>query len=275
MGQGDWGAPPTTAGAALGQVFLITGLPPGKAGSVTKLTPRGTPDLSRLGRRRIPPTTFPASYWDPDFLAMLTIAELNPRDWTSIKIPQPPTDPDTEIEVDELIQLQATERAALMSEIIEQNTTFMQDFLRLLMMTPTSRPYTYLLLKTGARVAELTMPYFKNTFNRPRPSQVCPWIMPPLEVAGHPSYPQGHGLMAHLKALCVSEALVRTHPEMHDALIALADRIARNRVVAGFHYPSDSVGARNLASELMKLVRQSANFKSVVAKAKDEWPAEY
>jgi acid phosphatase (class A) len=203
---------------------------------------------------------------------MLTIAELDPNEWTRIKIKPPPRDPSREINL--LVELQQTTRAALMNEIIEQNMTFMADFLRLLMITPTSHPHTYLLLKTGARVAELTMPFFKHQFDRPRPSQVCPWIMPPLEVAGHPSYPQGHGLMAHLKAACVADALGGTHPRMVDALRALAERIAWNRVVAGFHYPTDSDGARELAQKLMKSVRKSGNFQCVVKQAKKEWLAQ-
>lgn len=237
MGQGDWGAPTSSAGAAMSSIFVATPAQPGPQGVAAPpiLTPPSIAISAQLSQLRMHPTGFPPSYWDPDFQAMLTIAELDPNEWTKIKIRPPPADPNPEI--DELVKLQQTSRALLMNEIIEQNMTFMADFLRLLMITPTSHPYTYLLLKTGARVAELTMPFFKNHFNRPRPSQVFPWIMPPLEVAGHPSYPQGHGLMAHLKAGCVSEALGDTHPRMVDALNALAERIAWNRIVAGFHYP--------------------------------------
>jgi membrane-associated phospholipid phosphatase len=269
MGQGDWGYSGLNDGAAMTAIFAPPlGAPAPKAAPVhpTLYSPAIKAGLSTL---RLSPAGFPPGYWDPDFLAMLTIAELDPKEWTKIDILWPSPDPNPEI--DQLIALQQTARADLMNEIIAQNGTFMADFLRLLMISQASHPFTYLLLKTGARLAELTMPFFKYKFNRPRPSQICPWIMPPLAVAGHPSYPQGHGLMAHLKALCVSEALPSTHAHLVDALTALAERIAWNRVVAGFHYPSDSVGARDLAVKLMVLVRKSTNFQNVVTQATGEW----
>jgi membrane-associated phospholipid phosphatase len=68
-------------------------------------------------------------------------------------------------------------------------------------------------------------------------------------VPGHASFPSGHSTQAHLMALCVNDVF-NTLPQQNtvlEDLWTLADRIARNREIAGLHYPSDSDAGRAIA----------------------------
>src|SRR5262249_58467988 len=115
--------------------------------------------------------------------------------------------------------------------------------LGLLMIRPETHPATYLLLKIAARVTELTLAYFKKKYNRARPYQYYPALMPPLYTAVHPSYPNGHALHGIMKAQCVSDAV----PQMLDPMLRLAKRIWTNAEVGGFHFPSDAAASSKIA----------------------------
>jgi hypothetical protein len=78
--------------------------------------------------------------------------------------------------------------------------------------------------------------------------------MPPVTVPGHSSFPSGHATQAYLMAKCmqlvfsISPNVPATHlTTLNDTLSALAQRVARNREIAGLHYPSDSQAGSALA----------------------------
>jgi len=74
---------------------------------------------------------------------------------------------------------------------------------------------------------------------------------------------------------------VADQPSMMIVLNALAGRIARNREIAGLHYPSDSLAGRNLAQEISTILNdetrmphalsQPSRFKEAMDRAKLEW----
>ncbi len=87
----------------------------------------------------------------------------------------------------------------------------------------------------------------KEFYNRPRPAQVNPAIMPePSETANTPAYPAGHAFQSYLLARHLS----RRYPTHSFAFYRIADRIARARVSVGLHYPSDNRAAHRLAHSL-------------------------
>jgi hypothetical protein len=226
--------------------------------------------VSPISRFRLAPKGFPAGSWSPDFRAMLTLAEfagLQP-DWRqTIQISPVPDDATTELEIQHLIELARTQRVARLPEIVEQYSGYPHYFVHLLAIAPDTRPATYLLLKIGARIGELVMTYFKEKFNRPRPSHYCPPLLPPVDFAGIPSYPGGHAVMGHLMALCVAEAV----PEWLEVLQVLADRIAHNMEIGGFHFPSDTTSGREAAAGAIELLRKCNGFIQAVDAAKREW----
>jgi membrane-associated phospholipid phosphatase len=103
--------------------------------------------------------------------------------------------------------------------------------------------------------------------------------MPPIQVPGHASYPSGHATQSQLIAECVKLALPApaTNPltaALSADLDALATRIARNREIAGLHYPSDSDAGRSLAAGIVPLLNSAAvpTFTAALAAAQGEWP---
>jgi hypothetical protein len=82
-------------------------------------------------------------------------------------------------------------------------------------------------------------------------------------------------------ALCISHLLTQAgvlQPDL-DALTrdlaVLADRIARNRELAGLHFANDSKGGAELAKALFATLTSGsiAKFNAAIEEAKSEWPA--
>src|SRR5204862_7318007 len=103
-----------------------------------------------------------------------------------------------EAEITELKgHITSTARDLARAEIVQQDQNFQLYWLHMMMMSQASHPATFLLLKIAARVGEIVMIHYKYQFKRPRPSQVCPALLPILEVPGHAAFPSGHSLLAH------------------------------------------------------------------------------
>ncbi|MFC4729312.1 acid phosphatase [Coralloluteibacterium thermophilus] len=102
-------------------------------------------------------------------------------------------------------------------------------------------------LRGGTRAA-------KARWERPRPAEASDAVAPLVEAHGA-SYPSGHATYAYVAAI----VLARMLPERSEAIFARAGRYARNRVVAGVHYPSD-VDAGRIAGTVLadRLFRQPA-----------------
>src|SRR5262249_44046104 len=144
-------------------------------------------------------------------------------------------------ELDDLVTAATNERADALGEIMAQSDEFLSYFMGLLGVTPTSHPRTCRLLYIASLTGLFVVMYFKNMYQRPRPSLLCPGLLPPIQVPGHASYPSGHSTQAHLIAECVKLVLPSSvKPALSYDLDQLAQRIARNREIAGLHYKSDS-----------------------------------
>jgi len=78
--------------------------------------------------------------------------------------------------------------------------------------------------------------FLKYLFNRPRPHQVNPDIIPSKSnTTDSPSYPSGHSYQAFL----IAREYSRKYPHLKDKLYVIAERCGRARIYAGLHYPSD------------------------------------
>jgi membrane-associated phospholipid phosphatase len=105
---------------------------------------------------------------------------------------------------------------------------------------------------------------------------LCPALLPPLEVPGHASFPSGHSTQAHLMALCMIDVIAGKPqtPTMAIDLWTLADRIARNREIAGLHYPSDSAAGVCLAFHVHALLQGATTqttYQAALTAAQAEW----
>jgi membrane-associated phospholipid phosphatase len=135
------------------------------------------------------------------------------------------------------------------------------------------------LVEAALRVGQLVAMHYKARWNRPRPSQLSPALMPPVPTPRHPAYPSAHATEAYLVAHALGQvmpSLAKTHPNgvTRNALLDVADRIARNREVLGLHYPSDSECGRRLAEAAFPLLQACptlAGPNGLIALAQAEW----
>jgi membrane-associated phospholipid phosphatase len=190
-------------------------------------------------------------------------------------------------EINELVQL-IDYRPGVMTEAMMQRNDLLKYWCGVLLFGASSHPYTYDLMEIAFRVAQFQVMHYKRMANggkgRPRPSQICPALMPPIEVPGHASFPSGHATESLLISLCLAEVMPNavktpyigdtTDPDYANstALLRLAQRIARNREVLGLHYPSDSNAGRELARGTFKILMQCPTVANhIIPEAKKEF----
>lgn len=213
---------------------------------------------------------FPKRNWEADLRSMLVLADYAATSWRAdIKLESPPRNDSEKTlqEIMELIRIAKTERPSLIKEIAEQDMNILNYFLHLLMINRQSHPETYHVLKISARISEITSSYLKNKFNRSRPAQLYPQLLPEMNISAHPSYPSGHAMIAYMFAHCMSDVV----PKMNSALLALAAQIGRNREIAGFHFRSDTEAGVEAARQASTLLRELPSYTKAVEAAKAEW----
>jgi len=134
-------------------------------------------------------------------------------------------------------------------EIIEQQADIISFFALVVPMGPQTHPALMkLLAAVNGAVEKITM-QAKYCLSTPRPGHLSGVINPIIQTPAHSSCPSGHAAEARGIALALSELAFGI--TRHDELIAIADRIAENRVIAGVHFPQDSVEGQALAELLL------------------------
>lgn len=239
----------------------------------------GNGDVS--ARQSLPITVWPQRDWNARTAAWLVLDEFAVTDWrTSITLT--PWDPNEQNdEIAKLFRAAQDERPDALGEIVAQNVSYegiMAYFLALMRITPNSHPKTARLLHIAGLVGILAATYFKQNPGddlqpRPRPAQVHPALLPPVEPPGHPSFPSGHATQALLMARCIEAALPRALQDAWRPLLhTLAGRVARNREIAGLHYESDTHAGLELASQIFDgRLSEGTLFQDVLGDAMKEW----
>src|SRR5690606_30790552 len=87
--------------------------------------------------------------------------------------------------------------------------------------------------------------FYKDKFDRLRPSHFEPRLRPLLAVPPHAAFPSNHAFQCYSVAFAFATILPE-HP-VTDELARIAQNVAENREWAGLHYPSDTSGGRELA----------------------------
>jgi hypothetical protein len=238
---------------------------------------------------------FPESAWDPDLYALNILPEFLGSGMTingaavnttagtaAITIDPPPTI--TNIMINDLIEKAITIRPQRIAEIVQQDQNFQICWLQLLMMTRSSHPATYLLMKFAARVGEFSMMAAKRYsraqpgWNSARPAQICPTLYPPVAAPGHSTYPAGHALIGHLTTDCLKELFpdpVGPIPHLRrgirQSLDNLAERVAENRVIAGLHFEHDIAQGKKIGLQVATRLKSCNLYQNYFAKAQTEW----
>lgn len=112
--------------------------------------------------------------------------------------------------------------------------------------TPQQLPLTtQLFARIGLDEAQVVDPA-KDAFRRPRPFLTEPRLSPIIAKPPSAAYPSGHTTWVVACAIVLADMV----PERSPQIFARADEYARNREVAGVHYPSD-VAAGHLAGTVL------------------------
>ncbi len=216
---------------------------------------------------------FALEAWDAALRAQPILAEFAANAaWMKCEFAPPDDRPATlRDEVDALLSLRE-QRQERLAEIVAQAEEPQVYWASLLQCGRGARPETAVLVATGMAVGQLVGMYWKYRYQRARPAQVFPALLPVIPTPPHPSYPSNHALQAFL----VAEILHATLPPalagaMRSPIDELAQRIAENREIAGVHFLSDTQVSRLNAKALAELLHRSPTFAEVQAAARAEW----
>lgn len=222
---------------------------------------------------------FDEAMWRPDLLQTSNCSPPDlPVNWRSLLSVPPPPITSQSAECGYLVSLMAERTADKVAEIRGQALNVflanqgIQDVVGVLSEEDT--PLTVKALRLLFDNADAPIYYFKHMFRRGRPAMCCDDIKPLFTEADgdyypkHPAYPSGHSTKAH----AVAYFYARLFPALTDDLFRAAAAVARNREVAGLHYPSDSLAGKLLAGQLVDALFTNAKFQTAAALARAEWP---
>lgn len=225
-------------------------------------------------RERLESLTFSNTMkWDENLLD-LTHAKTHYIDnWEEyITIPPPPTNSSqtTRDELNTLLSYKKLRTPEKIKEIIDQadiHTATFNGQKIINYLDEKKYPLTSKALKQSFEDISIIVLQAKLKFNRVRPSILEPLIDPVLDIPGHPAYPSGHSTQSYFLAYFFSEL----QPEKKEQFMKEAERIAKNREIAGLHYPSDTEAGKILAQQFMELLLKQKEFVSLINEAKKEW----
>jgi hypothetical protein len=245
-----------------------------------------TPDVAR---KKLPRSN---EYWDADVQSYMYLHEFisanpewmqNLQDIAKKEKPSQQMDRDRlRSEIGTILDL-APEREERFLEIIDQDNGdgALNYWLGMLQVNPARHPATYLMIRVGRRIGEHVVMCLKGFFGSPRPSQVCPAIVPMIDPPGTPSFPAGHAVQAYLISYLLAYSLPKIPQQYrgngHDnekkdlsdedfdkylgtekgVLFDLAERVSINRVVAGVHFMTDIIAGKEVGKECFRLLTKA------------------
>jgi hypothetical protein len=220
---------------------------------------------------------YPDAEWGDEFLQHLNAPMPHlPADWRSrVVLPDPAT-----IDVDQECKTLATiilERPKHQGEIIAQAQLRAAAISPVLAVLDPFKPpvKTRTIALIEAALDEVLGPTFllKREYRRGRPRHCCAQALDPMFRFTdldplHPAYPSGHATQAHTAAA----VMALLHSPATAALHAAADGVARNREIAGLHFPSDSAAGAMLAEQLVRMLAEPGVFKDqYITPALSDW----
>ncbi|WP_439580593.1 hypothetical protein [Elioraea sp.] len=224
----------------------------------------GSPGQSPLPADRVPPTP-----WDDSLYGLIAMGDFAAADpqWRgdaehidTAHLKWQPTANNSHVgfvtgEIEALKRLMAQDRERYMGEILAQQNNAPDYWVGMFNLGRSRTPWTLRLLFMASRIAELVSMRAKLFYDRPRPSELCPGLMPPYGPPAHASFPSAHATQSFLIAYCLDHAMRPSGGDVspyRDQLFWLARRITLNRERGGFHYRSDSDAGECLAQKVFK-----------------------
>jgi acid phosphatase (class A) len=96
----------------------------------------------------------------------------------------------------------------------------------------------------------------KDRYGRPRPYVIDPRVVPCLPKEESASYPSGHSILAGL----VGNVLAELYPAHKALFYSKVHEISKNRIIAGLHYPSDTVAGEEFGKRIFMALKQNRNY---------------
>jgi acid phosphatase (class A) len=196
---------------------------------------------------------------DPKF----TFVDARSIDLSRLLAP-PPADSSevTRAELEAMLMIQERRSDAQKAQALADNEVSLARFSEAVGSTKSLKdvplPLTNALLKKVQSDSSPVVGAGKEAFNRPRPYALEKRLEPVVPLPGGASYPSGHATWAYLTALVLADMV----PERRLQILARADEYARNRVIAGVHYPSDVEAGRMTATIFTAFLFASPHYAS-------------
>ncbi len=130
---------------------------------------------------------------------------------------------------------------------------------------PDNVPFTAAFFRDIGSDANQAIAAAKDHFNRPRPMIEDRRVEPVIKAA-NASYPSGAATFAYVTAILLADMV----PEKAAAIFDRAATFARNRVVAGVHYPTDIEGGHIAGAVIDNVLLHDRVFTVDFAKARAE-----
>jgi len=204
---------------------------------------------------------YPSAAWNQEYKKYLKdVPSWLDSNWQDkISIPNPPTLAETATEIEDMLLLVPSRKAAQRTIDAEiEIKGIWAGFLEVAAKSNHNEIALGLFMDTIFDDATLAVFYFKNHFNRARPYHYYPQLNPTIAAPGHPSYPSGHATQAYTLAFALSEVF----PQLRVKFEKVAYQLARHREIGGVHYASDSAAGKLLATQLVKMMQKHPEFQS-------------
>jgi len=216
--------------------------------------------------------------WDPAMLSYDYLGEfLANRGWFDKMVKAAGTPPEKlpakqlEEQIRRLIVL-AESRHERFTEILDQDSgaRVLTYFFGAVKADARSAPNTLLLVHATRRIGEMVTMTMKSHFSSPRPSALCPVLMPMIDAPATASFPGGHSLQADM----IARALAHAFPGLPQiaVLSGIAKRVGANREIAGIHYERDTQAGLDVSKKCMELVVKGKRYAQLVKEAQAEFP---
>jgi len=131
---------------------------------------------------------------------------------------------------------------------------------------PAALPKTAALFARVAASEAAVVDPAKEQWARPRPHLVSDLIRPCVKRSSSGSYPSGHATFGTLSGIVLANMV----PERRAAIMTRAGDYARQRLVAGIHYPSDVEGGRIAGSVIAAALLARPEFQEAFVQAQAE-----
>lgn len=154
----------------------------------------------------------------------------------------------------EYLKIYSDLRAERMSEIFTELSPVEAYWLSVIPIKPARLSSTIEFLYAALRFASNSAQQFKQALNVARPAEYSSQLQPLVQTPSHGSLPSGHATEAYMIANVllgiVAEVKKQKPAGFDDLVLGQAERIAKNRTVAGLHFPMDSVAGCILGTGL-------------------------